>query len=148
MRAISLCFGIGVLLFGAGAVRAQALFACVTTKTGSIRMVASPASCIATRETPVSWNVVGPQGPPGEQGPAGVDGANGSGSLLGGNYSNPSNETFLPPGELTVGPEQNTNLPVSSGTASKLIVLLDGALGVGESATITLRKNAADTALT
>jgi len=78
MRAIiSLCVWMSVLLLLHGAVspaRAQELFACVSTKSGSLRMVASPADCIASRETAVSWNVVGPQGPPGEQGPPGPEG--------------------------------------------------------------------------
>jgi hypothetical protein len=79
MRAIvPLCIGISALLHGAaGPARAQELFACVTTKTGSLRMVASPAECNATRETAVSWNMVGPQGPQGPAGPQGAQGQQG-----------------------------------------------------------------------
>ena len=100
----------------------------------------------------------GATGPAGPQGPAGADGATGpagpagadgtSGSLLGGNYGNTANGDFLSPFNPAVGSEANTSLPVSSGTASKLIVALDTAMGGGESVTLTLRKNAVDTALT
>jgi hypothetical protein len=48
---------------------AQQLIACVNTKNGGMRLVASPADCNASKETAVSWNVVGPQGPPGEPAP-------------------------------------------------------------------------------
>jgi hypothetical protein len=94
----------------------------------------------------------GPQGPQGEQGPAGADGADGadgtSGSLLGGNYSNTANDNFLSPFNPSAGTEENTSLPVSSGTASKLIVNVGSALGAGSSVTLTLRQNGADSALT
>ena len=88
---------------------------------------------------------VGPQGEQGPAGPAGADGT--SGSLLGGNYSNTSDGNFLSPFNPAAGGEDNTNLPVSSGTASKLIVNV-GVLGAGNSVTLTVRKNAVDTALT
>jgi hypothetical protein len=91
----------------------------------------------------------GPAGPAGAAGPQGPAGANGtSGSLLGGNYGNTGNADFLSPFNPAAGGETNTDMVVSSGTASKLIVAVDAAMGVGESVTLTLRKNAVDTALT
>jgi hypothetical protein len=47
-----------------------------------------------------------------------------------------------------VGNEDSTNLPVSSGTARKLIVRFSPPLGGGECVTLTGRKNGVDTALT
>ncbi len=91
----------------------------------------------------------GPQGevgPAGPQGPAGADGT--SGSLLGGNYPNTADDNFLSPFNPSTGSEENTNLPVSSGTASKLIVDVGSALGAGSSVTLTLRRNGVDSALT
>jgi hypothetical protein len=89
---------------------------------------------------------VGPQGATGPAGPAGEDGT--SGSLLGGNYTNTGDGNFLSPFNPSAGSEDNTNLPVPSGTASKLIVNVGSALGAGSSVTLTLRKNGVDTGLT
>jgi hypothetical protein len=92
---------------------------------------------------------VGPQGPQGEVGPQGPAGADGtSGSLLGGNYSNTADGNFLSPFNPSAGSEENTNLPVGAGTASKLIVDVGTPLDAGASVTLTLRQNGADTALT
>jgi hypothetical protein len=88
----------------------------------------------------------GPQGEVGPQGPAGADGT--SGSLLGGNYSNTSDGNFLSPFNPSAGSEENTSLPVSSGTARKLFVNVGTPLDAGASVTLTLRQNGADTALT
>jgi hypothetical protein len=88
----------------------------------------------------------GAVGPLGPVGPAGADGT--SGSLLGGNYSNTSDGNFLSPFNPSAGSEENTNLPVSFGTASKLIVNVGPALGAGSSVTLTVRKNGIDTGLT
>jgi hypothetical protein len=68
---------IAVLLFtvlAAGSVHAQELIACVNTKKGTLRMVATPSDCNTRRETAVSWNVAGTQGPQGEEGPPGQQG--------------------------------------------------------------------------
>jgi hypothetical protein len=91
----------------------------------------------------------GPQGEVGPQGPAGPAGADGtSGSLLGGNYSNTSDGNFLSPFNPSAGSEENTSLPVSSGSARKLFVNVGTPLDAGASVTLTLRQNGADTALT
>ncbi len=92
---------------------------------------------------------MGPPGPPGPQGPAGPAGANGtSGSAIGGNYANTGNNNFLFPWGTTSGTEANTNIPLPSGKASKLVVSLTVAPGAGQSATVTIRKNGVNTALT
>lgn len=91
----------------------------------------------------------GSQGPQGPQGPAGADGEDGvSGSVIAGNYANIGNNRFLVPwGNSTVGNEANAEVAVPSGTAARLVVNLTTAPGVGASATVTIRKNNIDTAL-
>src|SRR5205823_7641512 len=49
---------------------------CYDNKSGALRKVASPNDC-SQKETPISWNIVGPQGPQGIQGPQGVPGPQG-----------------------------------------------------------------------
>ncbi|HVF60960.1 MAG TPA: collagen-like protein [Thermoanaerobaculia bacterium] len=92
----------------------------------------------------------GPQGPTGATGPAGSPGENGiSGSAIGGNYPNTGNNTFLMPwGVTTSATQDNANVPLPSGTASNLVVNLTVAPGSGGSATITIRRNGVNTALT
>jgi hypothetical protein len=91
----------------------------------------------------------GPPGAPGAKGETGAPGANGtSGSAIGGNYANTSNNNFLMPwGGTTSATEANVNLPLPSGRASKLVVNLTAAPGAGGSATVTIRKNGSNTAL-
>lgn len=93
---------------------------------------------------------VGPPGPPGPPGATGAPGANGtSGSAIGGNYPNTATNNFLIPWNAsTNATEANSNVPMPSGKASKLVVNLTVAPGTGQSATLTLRKNLANTALT
>ncbi len=89
----------------------------------------------------------GAMGATGPQGPAGLSGT--SGSAIGGNYANAGTNRFLVPWDTTTtGTEANANVPLPQGTAERLIVSLTTAPGVGHSATITVRKNGANTALT
>jgi hypothetical protein len=92
----------------------------------------------------------GPQGASGPPGPAGPAGANGkSGSVIGGNYANTGSNRFLIPwSNATTATEADANVPLPSGTATKLVVSLTVAPGAGNSATITIRKNGSSTALT
>ncbi|MEA2602650.1 MAG: hypothetical protein QOF89_3642 [Acidobacteriota bacterium] len=90
---------------------------------------------------------IGPIGPTGLTGPAGANGT--SGSAIGGNYANTATNNFLVPwGSTTSTTEANANVPLPSGTASKLVVSLTVAPGAGQSATVTIRKNGVNTALT
>jgi hypothetical protein len=67
---------------------------------------------------------------------------------MGGNHSNQGSGVFLMPWDITQsGTEGNVNVPVSSGTASKLVFTVSAAL-TGATATITVRQNGSDTALT
>ncbi len=69
-------------------------YACVTSKTGSIKVVSNTAKC-ATGEHKISWNNVGPagpKGPRGAQGPAGV---------VAGYQSSVDNDTTLSSTEFT-----------------------------------------------
>src|SRR6267378_917038 len=74
----------GLLLAGVAAYAAQAvanspttdIHGCYKTNNGQLRIVGATESC-GPSETPVVWNVTGPQGPQGIQGPQGVQGAQG-----------------------------------------------------------------------
>jgi len=92
----------------------------------------------------------GPRGEKGEKGDTGAAGANGtSGSAIGGNYANTGTNSFLMPWSATTSTtEANVNVPLPSGTASKLVVSLTAAPGAGGSATIRIRKNGSTTPLT
>ncbi len=101
----------------------------------------------------------GAAGPAGPTGPAGADGATGptgpqgasgtSGSLIGCNNGNVADNMFLIPWDITENAtESNADVPVSSGTASKLVVAVSDPLEAGESITIVIRRNGANTALT
>lgn len=56
-------------------------FACVNTRSGTIRMITASGTCLST-ETKISWNQVGPAGP---QGPTGATGPQGPQGPAGGN---------------------------------------------------------------
>jgi hypothetical protein len=60
-------------VFLGSAVSAQVINGCVKAKNGALRIVADPADC-TPRETPISWNQVGPQGEPGLDGEPGPQG--------------------------------------------------------------------------
>lgn len=100
MRLVLIVFGV---LLGAGMVTlvvanhdANTIHACVSQagspsqaqnmqgqgNVGSVRIVNSPADC-GNQETPVEWNIVGPQGPPGPTGPQGPQGIQGPQGLPG-----------------------------------------------------------------
>lgn len=49
------------------------LYACVTNRTGAVRMVSATTTCART-ENKITWNVEGPQGPAGAAGAQGVAG--------------------------------------------------------------------------
>lgn len=71
----------GVLLLTASTVSADGgdtsiIHACVSNKTGSMRIVGPAESCKST-ETPLHWSIAGPAGPQGPTGPAGPQGMKG-----------------------------------------------------------------------
>jgi len=92
----------------------------------------------------------GPAGPTGATGATGAPGANGtSGSAIGGNYPNTGNNQFLIPwSDSSSATEANADIPLPSGTASKLVVSRVVAPGAGHMVTITIRKNGVNTGLT
>lgn len=55
--------------------------ACVSRKTGAVRIVGQPSACDLRKENPVRWNVVGPEGPMGPPGPRGLAGPAGPAGL-------------------------------------------------------------------
>jgi hypothetical protein len=70
----------GVLFIG-GQARAQQIFACITQQ-GTLKVAAQNGTC-RRNETPLTWNVVGPQGVAGPAGPAGLAGPTGSAGPVG-----------------------------------------------------------------
>jgi hypothetical protein len=70
--ALSLALSLVVVFLGT-TVSAQAINGCVKSKNGALRVVADPADC-KSHETPISWNVQGPQGEPGVDGTGGQPG--------------------------------------------------------------------------
>lgn len=58
----------------AAGAQASTIYACASTRDGTLRLVPSSDLCKAGRETAVSWNAVGPQGPPGPEGAPGPQG--------------------------------------------------------------------------
>jgi len=50
------------------------IHACVRNSSGAIRIVGATGTCDPAKETPLDWNIVGPQGPVGAQGPQGDPG--------------------------------------------------------------------------
>ena len=121
---------LGLLVAGVFAIggtrssQAAEIDACVSKKTGAVRVVGSPANCHKS-ETFISWNesgAPGPQGPPGPPGPAGPTvfsgGSNGQGVLAG-------QENNMGPGNgFTTGPAGIVAVPVPPGTVSNLRVWL------------------------
>ena len=61
LAALALC---ALFLVTTGSAHAQVINACVGKLTGLVRIVNSPSNCTAL-EKAISWNAIGPQGPPG-----------------------------------------------------------------------------------
>lgn len=98
---------IGAALVGGVAMAATSttvINACVTTKSGAVRIVADGVKC-KTGETATNWNQTGPQGPQGiqgEQGPQGIQGEAGPpGSNVMAGYDRVEKSMTIPPGQLT-----------------------------------------------
>ena len=117
-----------------------------TGATGATGPMGATGSTGATGAT----GATGPIGPTGVTGPTGPRGADGtSGSAIGGNYPNTASNNFLLPwGTTTSATEANANVPLPSGTATKLVVSLTVAPGTGQSATLSIRKNGSNSVLT
>jgi len=89
---------------------AQQIFACDQNSSGTVRIVPQFVSC-GNNESLVSWNVVGPQGPPGVAGPAGPVGPAGAMGAQG--PAGPAG----PPGPVGAqGPIGNTGAQGPAGT--------------------------------
>ena len=74
VRFVLPCSALGLLALLPVAAKAATLTACVANMNGTVRFVASPASCIPGVESAVQFNQTGPQGIQGVQGPAGPAG--------------------------------------------------------------------------
>ena len=71
MTRVSGAFVVTLALVPISAGAQQQIFACVNANSGAVRIVDQVTAC-RTPERLVTWNVVGPQGPPGAVGPAGA----------------------------------------------------------------------------
>lgn len=67
---------LGAIALAPQTAAAQALSACAGQGIGYLRLVPAGSAC-RSGETPVNWNIQGPQGPAGPQGPQGVTGPQG-----------------------------------------------------------------------
>lgn len=126
----SIAFAAAGLLIGGALVGGVAMAAtsttvinaCVTTKTGALRIVADGVQC-KTSETATSWNQIGPQGlqglqgeqgPQGPQGEVGPQGPAGSNVITG--YDRVYKSMTIPPGLTSVMAECAQNkVPVGGG---------------------------------
>src|SRR5579884_367204 len=80
MAVVLLALGGGVAYATQGMTRdaTSVIQACSNKTNGDLRIVTNNQTDCRTSETPVAWNVVGPQGPTGPQGPKGDTGATGA----------------------------------------------------------------------
>src|SRR5579884_1579432 len=80
MAVVLLALGGGVAYATQGMTRdaTSVIQACSNKTNGDLRIVTNNQTDCRTSETPVAWNVVGPQGPTGPQGPKGETGATGA----------------------------------------------------------------------
>src|SRR5262249_40585213 len=69
------------------------IHSCIKNSTGQIRIIAPNGVC-DTNETPLDWNVTGPQGPAGPTGPTGPAGPSDAFSKSGGVFVLPANSGF------------------------------------------------------
>jgi hypothetical protein len=108
----------------------------VAGRSGSMRMVASATEC-TSKETAVTWNVAGPQGPQGEQGPPGPEGPQGEpgpagirGSLIAAVCAKPSDSTAtrftLYPWGCGTQITSEEGMVVSAGDAHRMVFSVGG----------------------
>lgn len=85
------------------------IHACQRTADGGIRIVSESTTC-RTGETPLSWNVQGPEGPAGPQGEQGIPGEQGAIGPAG-----PQGEQGVPGEQGPAGPTGDTGEPGPAG---------------------------------
>ena len=126
--------------------------ACVK-KSGVVRVINGQTQDCLKSETRTHWDLVGPEGPAGQQGEAGLAGEPGVG-ILGGSTANAllagNIDQFM--GSFNAGrsrTEAEVTLPIpTGGTFSNFYVVLSGPPGVGKAWTFVVRWNATDTPVT
>jgi hypothetical protein len=57
--------GTAAFLLSPSSAPADPVYACVLKSNGSVRIVSATTVCDSRKETPLTWNTAGPQGPPG-----------------------------------------------------------------------------------
>jgi hypothetical protein len=77
LSSVSIVFAAFAFAFSPSAFAQSNVISACVSKTGQIRLVGAGETC-KSNESPLSWNIQGPQGPQGLQGPAGPTGATGA----------------------------------------------------------------------
>jgi len=131
LLAVTLVAGAAVPALATGAPAPTTFYACVTTKTGTIKIASKSVACPAGTHK-ISWNNVGPkgaQGQPGSPGPAGV--VNGyidsvSGPIgLGSNFYVVARLT-VPAGKYVITAKMVAQIPGNAGSDTVVCELYDG----------------------
>jgi hypothetical protein len=82
LAAVSLLIASASVAYAAVPDSAGAIHGCITTRTGALRLIDSETSpagaCSAGKERPITWNVQGVEGAPGQRGADGAPGPAGS----------------------------------------------------------------------
>src|SRR5262249_15593638 len=118
---LSLCVAV-IAFVSAYAQSGDTIQGCYDNKSGSLRKVASPADCLQ-KETPISWNITGPQGPEGMPGATGAPGPPGAAGPQG-----PPGVDTIPLEKIALRKWYNVNSATSFPTELRPFgVLFDGA---------------------
>jgi hypothetical protein len=131
---------------------AKVVRACARTTTGNLRLPRRPRC--RRGERPVSWGLIGPRGPQGPKGEVGAAGPAGAGhpsifSAQAAAYAGALSPAFAAVTGITqvtsTESQAQTLAPAANFNAHNLSVRTSMAPGAGNSVTITLRANGADT---
>jgi hypothetical protein len=116
LAVISLLIASASVAYAAVPDTAGVIHGCITTRTGALRVIdteASPAgTCSSGKERPITWNVQGVQGAPGQRG---TDGAPGPAGSIGATYMRTTHTSALSAtvtcdtGDIVTGGGANTN---------------------------------------
>jgi hypothetical protein len=81
------------------------IHACVTNRTGAVRIVSPTATCDASKETALDWNIQGPKGDKGNKGEVGPMGPQGPAGPTGGmvSYYQHDVQYYVSPGDYLMG---------------------------------------------
>jgi hypothetical protein len=109
LAGVAVLAGAAIPALASGGSAPVTYYACVTTKTGAVKIVSNTAKC-GTGQHKISWNSVGPRGLTGGRGPAGKRGAQGPAGLVRGYIDNSGGADLTNSSLTTVG-----TLPLPAG---------------------------------